>query len=82
MPNCYECGKETPVTQFYLLRNYRGNGEVAVWWYACNLPCLKKLVRDKAIDGSFLLREYKMTCGLSWSFDTGEELRDFVDNLQ
>ena len=81
MPSCYECGRETPVTQFYLLRNYLPDGERSTWWYGCGLRCLKELVLKKANVGSFLLKEYETTCGRSWFFNSREELIDFVSRL-
>lgn len=82
MPNCYMCKKETPVTQFYLLKMYKDE-ESAIWYYACGVPCLKKLVRDKAIEGSkFLIREYMTTCGKAWSFKSRGELEWFVGQLR
>lgn len=40
MPNCYICGKETPVTDFYLVRQYVNS--YGYYWYFCSWPCLKK----------------------------------------
>ena len=81
MPNCYICTKETPVTQFYLLRVYR-NQEVYSWYYACCIVCLKTLVRDRTqAENHFLLREYMTTCGRAWEFSSRQQLEEFVERL-
>jgi hypothetical protein len=84
MPNCYACGKETPATEFYLLRNHLDKEERnAIWFYTClKLSCLKALVLDKAYSGTFLLREYRTNHGRSWSFKNKQELMDFIAGLK
>ena len=82
MPNCYVCNKGTPVTQFYLLRIYQEFG-ASVWYYACGVPCLKKLVRDKSQGYSrFLLREYMTSCGKAQEFKSREDLLNYIGRLQ
>ena len=42
MPNCFECGSETPVTKFFLLRWYEKSKG---WWiYFCSERCLESWV--------------------------------------
>ena len=85
MPNCYACGKETPVTNFYLLRIYYDKkGKYTEWFYACpNKRHLHDVALDKAFydQTSFLLREYRGNHGRAWRFENKTELMDFIDRL-
>lgn len=43
MPNCFQCEKETPVTDFYLLRRYVNS--YGYYWYFCSFNCLLKWLK-------------------------------------
>ena len=48
MPSCLQCEKQTPVTNFLLLRLYVDS--YGYYWYFCSLRCLKHWLKDKVTE--------------------------------
>jgi len=72
MLTCFECGKETPMTNFYLLKQYSISSH-SRYWHFCSADCLLEWLKEQDHIARFGINKPKLITW-DWEGNKGKEI--------